>query len=645
MADLDVKSVIRVSADTSNASRGMKELANTIASAGDKADKAGFSITGMIKSVATGLGTFNQAFEGVNKIFDTLNKGLDTAINQQRMANLEKMLPVGTVDKFREATDKMIGRQDVLRLSVKGLTGDFKLSNEEMETVLKTSVALSQKTGEHADVIADKLLDALAKGVNKLDDYGISLDKTGDRQYDVNAAMSKFKDIIAENPVDEQTKSLMQMKDAIQELTAAMADMIAQLAKWGASAFRYGREFINYSRDLLGDTDTSGTAFEKQAAREANRNSMYGYRAAQGLLARARGYYAEGQRRDQTPYFQGLSDEDYANSFGLSTDGTLVDRYGTVGHKYEARKDTTDYATVYQLEHKYDYLRGGSIQGPLGIDQGQGVGQVRPLDVVIMGIGKQGSFTLLDRAGIAARGDLLSGDDTGALLGYGSRSGLGRLRQGGTSFQGGAGGDILNSQRQGTFAGYDPNDPTGSLSGAITKQNRWAGGAFDAGMAGALAGVEAMVNGQRSVGRAVAAASAQALRAKAIEWGVFAVGELAWGISDAAHLAPTAAAHFAAAAKFGAAATAAGLGAAALGALASSGGGGGGGGSGISAGGGYASPAGSGQAYGGGGQTVVINMGDGFYGDSEKTAKAVAQAVRQASRQGQRTQFSSTFSG
>lgn len=649
MADNDIKAIIRVQADTSNATKGMKELAGAIASAGDKAEKSGVSIVGMVKSAAAGFGTFNQAIEGVNKVFDFMNKSIDTAINSTRQQNLEKMLPVGTVDKFREATDKMIGRQDVLRLSVKGLTGDFKLSNAEMQTVLQTSVALSQKTGEHADVIADKLLDALAKGVNKLDDFGISLEKTNDRQFDVNAAMSKFKDIIAENPVDEQTKSLMQMKDAIAELTAAMSAMITQMAKWAASAFRYGREFSNYVGDLfapdIDDPETFGTAFDKQNTRNKRRDSMFGYRAGERLIGRAKAMYAEGQKRDQSGYWQGMSEEDYAAQFGVEGWGQDTDWGDTKLGKWSTkqklgRKGTpTDYALAYQQQHKWDYLAGGSISGRLGVDQDQGVGQVRPLDVVIMGIGKEGSFTLLDRAGIESQGNLLSGDQAGALAGRGSR-GLASLRYGGESFHGGAMGASLIGQSTG---GYDPNDPTGSLSASITKKNFAAGGAFDAGMAGAIAGMDAMITGQQAVGKAIANASAQALKAKAVEWGVFALGELAWGIADSAMLLPTAAGHFAAAAKFGAAAAAAGLGAAALGALAG-GGGGQSGASGVSAGGGYASGPG-GSAARSGGDTYVINMGDGFYGDSEKTAKAVAQAVRQATRQGQRQLYSSNFSG
>lgn len=653
MADNDIKAIIRVQADTSNATKGMKDLAGAIASAGDKAEKSGISIVGMVKSAAAGFGTFNQAIEGVNKVFDFLNKSLDTAINTTRQQNLEKMLPVGTVDKFRDATDKMIGRQDVLRLSVKGLTGDFKLSNAEMQTVLQTSVALSQKTGEHADVIADKLLDALAKGVNKLDDFGISLEKTNDRQFDVNAAMSKFKDIIAENPVDEQTKSLMAMKDAIAELTAAMSTMITEMAKWAASAFRYAREFSNYVGDLfapdIGDPETYGTAFDKQNKRNARRDSMFGYRAGEQLIARAQGMYAEGQKRDQSGYWNGMSEEDYAAQFGVQGWGQDTEWGDTKLGKWSTKQKLgrkggpgPDGALLYQQQHKWDYLAGGTYQGSIGGDQGYGVGQVGALNVVIMGIGAPGKgLTFLDRDAIGSTGNLLSHSEYAGLASRGGR-GLERLRGEGETFRGGAFGGSLASA---AMSGYDHDDPSGSLSASINKQHGFAaGGAFDAGMAGAVAGMEAMINGQRAVGKAIASASAQALKAKAVEWGVFALGELAWGIADSAMLLPTAAGHFAAAAKFGAAAAAAGLGAAALGALAGGGGGGGGGSSGLSAGGGYASGTG-GHAARSAGDTYIINMGDGFYGDEEKTSKAVAQAVRQATRTGQRQLYSSSFSG
>jgi hypothetical protein len=650
MADDNVKVVITVDGNTADAVRAMGKLQTALDDTGKKAEKTGLSITGMIKGAASGFATFNQAAEGVGKVFDFLGKSIDTAIDQQRQANLEKLLPTGSVDRFREATDKMISRQDVLRLSVKGLTGDFKINNEQMQTVLQTAVALSQKTGESADVIGDKLLDALAKGVNKLDDFGINLEKTGDRQADVNAAMSKFKDIIAENPVDEQTKSLMEMKDAINELTVALSGLIAEFAKGAAAAYRYSREGANYLGDIYDrfaegsyvgkGYDVTSNAVERMTAKQKNREGIFGYTAGVNAIKGLKGTYAEGKKRDQSDYFQGLSEEDYATSLGFQTEGNLVDKYGTVGHKYEAKKDNYNYALGAELERRRNRIPGGrSYEGDLmgGAGAGDTIGTVNPLAVVIMGVGAKGrGLDMFSSAGLATLGDVVTRDQYAGLARKGSTGWRSQLGQAGTGFQAGSGESAaLAGQGMG---GYNPSDPVGSFSGAMHKKyGEIGGGAADAGMAGMLAGVEAMITGQQAVGKAIASASATALKAKAVEWGAFAVGELAWGLADLAFGSPTSAMHFASAAKFGAAAAAAGIGAAAIGSLA--GGGGGGGGAHGAAGGGYASPTGARTGGPASSDTIVINMGDGFYGE------AVAQGVRAGKRRGARDDYSATYSG
>jgi hypothetical protein len=658
MADTTVKAVIEVQAKTDQASRAMKELGNAIAETGAKSRSTGQSIVDFGKGVVDGLGKFNQAFEGAKKIYEGLNKAMDIALDQQRQVQMEKLLPAGTVDKYRQSVENLITRQDVLRLSVKGLTGDFKLTNSQMETVLKTSIALQQKGFGPAAENAEKLLDALAKGVNKLDDFGINLEKTNDRQADVNAAMAKFRDIIAENPVDAQTKSLMQMKDAIHELTVALSELIAAMARWGANAFRYTREGVNYARDIydrwFGDQFEDNpefkpgmTAIERMQARQDRRDTLFGYRAGQQLLGRARGAIKTG-REDQA-YWQGLSEEEYARTYGIETgEGfrNLVDRYGTIGHKAK-KGGTTDYAYLAEASRRDPLYRArfnAGYEGDLGGYASSGVGGVNPLAVVVMGIGAPGKgLNVFEMAAVGAKGDLLTRQQYEALATRGA-TGLNQLRYGGQSFgPGSAESEALLGQSRG---GYDPSNPLASFSAmAGEKVGFGAQGAFDAGTAGMLAGIDALVSGQEAVGKSIAKASATALKAKAVEWGAFAIGELAWGIAESAVFSPTAAGHFAAAAKFGVAAAAAGLGASALGSLAGGGGGGGAGNYGA-AGGGYASPTGGGPSKGGGGDTFVINLGDGFYGDHAALADAVANGVRQGKRRGARSDdYSVNYSG
>src|SRR6266545_1985912 len=215
MADIAATAKFIINADTAPAVHQLQKVVDANKKVADSAEKSGGSISNFIKSAVEGFGKFNLALGGVQQAFGLLNGAVDTAISASRREAMEKMLPAGSVDRFRDATDKLISRQDVLRASVKGMSGDFKLTEGEMQKVLQASVALEQKGFGPAADIADKLVDALAKGVNKLDDFGINLEKTKDHQTDVNAAMSKFDALIRETPVDEQTASLTRLKDSL----------------------------------------------------------------------------------------------------------------------------------------------------------------------------------------------------------------------------------------------------------------------------------------------------------------------------------------------------------------------------------------------------------------------------------------------
>jgi hypothetical protein len=588
VADTTAKSVIDVQANTDGAVRGFQRLADAIGEMGEKIAGSNITIEGMFNKVRDGVEKFQGGLGQVQQAIQMLNGAVDTAMAQQRLDNMEKLLPEGSVNKFREAIDNLISRNEVLRLSVKGMTGDFKITDDQMQVVLKTSIALSQKTGEQADVIADKLLDALAKGVNKLDDYGISLDKTKNQQNDVNSAMDKFQEIIKDNPVDEQTKSLGELKDNLLQIAQAINTVVAEAAKgiaWIASEWaEYGPKF--------GMTPGERKAIEDKA------------RADMDLTLR-RGRIAAGSGPDMDR--EDLGRERMIDGMPISKwrDKVMAD----YDRQYGGKDDT-------QAFKAQKFTQGG-------------------VPVYVVNAAEVGEHTAYGRDNVTSL----------RYTAFGAASPDATLTQRPRFIQGSAfTGERFEDNHyeyQGSGAYYDPSNASGSFGDAMHAKGQFTGGAYDVAAQGAMAGVEALITGQKAIGRAIIESSQAALRAKAIEWGAFALGELAWAIADPVG----AAGHLAAAAKFGAAAAAAGLGAAALGALAG-GGGGGGGSSGVTAaGGGYASSGGSGSYSSGNGGTVIVNIGEGFYGDSEKVADAVGRAVRQAQRQGQRSGYSSTFSG
>lgn len=231
----DQNLVFRTTADSSAALREMQALKRSVDAAGTSWTNWASRGSSAIDTMATGLAKFNLAVGGVQTALMLVSKAWDSALGASRSAAMEKMLPAGALDRVTAAAEGLVTQSDILRLSVRGMTGDFKLTTDQMEVVIKTSLALSQRTGESATVIAERLQDALVKGVQKLDDYGIELEKTGNRANDVASAMEKFKGIVAETNIDPTTRSLQEaqvaLKDLAAVLTITIGTAIAELAK------------------------------------------------------------------------------------------------------------------------------------------------------------------------------------------------------------------------------------------------------------------------------------------------------------------------------------------------------------------------------------------------------------------------------
>lgn len=590
MADIAATAKIIINADTAPAVHQLTKVVEANKKIGESAEKSGGAISKFIGGAVEGFGKFNLALGGVKSAFDLLNGAIDTAIDVGRREQMEKSLAPGVLDRFREATDKLISRQDVMRLTLKGMTGDFKLSRDEMQTTLQAAVALEQKGFGPAAEIADKLVDALAKGVNKLDDFGINLEKTGNHQKDVNAAMDKFHDLIRENPVNEETKSLVQLKDSLLEIGNAIAVVVAQAAKaitWIAS------EWKEYAPDLTGGTaDNERQAVRVRAAEEAEqryRNMMI----RNGLSTR-------------------LSTEELGRTSWQKRETERVMR------EYEEKYGNVDYEAEAKGASKEAYRRpkGPAPTGPGGMRGGV--------------IGSEGFRYATDTVGTKSTLDLTPPEMPGRFAAS-------------SQFL-----DESGNERKSTGRVYTELDTSAmdavNFMKQLTDQTTMLGGAWGVFQGAFGSAVSAAIDGSESIGKAFAKASAAGLKSLAVEYAVRALGEGAFALSSLAFGdGKGAATHGLAALKFAAAAAAAGVGSHVLGSLAGGGGGGANAGAGA-AGGGYAS-AGARGGGGGGGDTIIVNLGDGFYGNRQETADAVARGVRQATRQGSRQKFSASYSG
>jgi hypothetical protein len=208
--------------------------------------------------------------------------------------------------------------------------------------------------------------------------------------------------------------------------------------------------------------------------------------------------------------------------------------------------------------------------------------------------------------------------------------------------------EAMQNRRGDLYANRSFDTGAGEKQDAFGSASAQAAGAAYATLAGGItAAVDAAITGSDSIGKAAAKASAQILKSLAVEAtgravyeGALAIGSLAMGDPKGAAL------HGLAAAKFAAAAAGLGVLSAGLNAAASGGGASAGGAS-AAPGGGFASGRGS-SSGGEGGQTIIVQFGDGFVGDHDKVVDFIARAVRTSERSGRSrpaSSFSSGFSG
>lgn len=611
---------VKGSADFSQARAEVQGFKAAIDAVGQASTKMGVSVRDAVDWAGEALGKFNLAIGGVEKAFGLLKSGMAAAEEINQLERLERSLPIGAVDRLAAASEGLVSRQQTLRVSVRGMTGDFKLTEDQMGRVLHAAEAMAVRGFGTADEMATKLLESTVKFEQEgLAQLGIQFVKTGDRIADVNTLLGKYDEIVAETgPTDERTRHLAELNRAMEDLARWIKEVVAAAVNGIADMMHTGREGWNYLKNnwenageytsfevtarrkerLLHPTENGQDPAFTMAMQDAN-NIGTRYQQKAEFDARAK----EARRlRERTTYdpgdWAGYTDEEYAAQFGLQgAPGNLVDRYGTIGHAYKAGPD-----------------RAYSIPGG---DVGEHTSYGRD---------NVASLALRTSAAADAGGFGLQGGLRGS--GFAARPGMDTSEQGSYS-----------------YSGVNDNGDD-SVQAALKNTSSAAGAAYASLSAGMAAAVDAAISGNESIGRAAAKGSAAVLKALAIE----AIGKAGWYAAEALGYAISgnaakATAALAAAGTYAAKAAALGGLAAGLGALAGGGGGSSGDTSGASstAGGGFARPSSAGGQ--GGGETIVINIHSPVMGTPAQVAQQVHGAVRQAKRQGAREDYTTYIEG
>lgn len=583
MAEAEATALFKIKADASQAVKETIRLAEAQKKLAYEVEKSAGGWQKTIDGLAIVFAKFNLAMGGVQTAFGLFKQALDVTDEINNLHRLEKALPTGALNRLMDAQEGMISQTKVLQLATKGMTGDFKLTEEQMGKVLRAAVAYEQQGLMPADEAAEKLLDSTQRLKEKgLAELGIEFDKTGNRIRDTEQIMEKLDERIENaGPIDARAAALDDLGDKFEELGLAIKETIAMAVNGVASLVASIGKLDEATNGALGDIwdfakkagRLGGSAMEQDVSHLFTSGSLSGSRWGRRL--------------------QGMMEPTVSFPGRGTPMGPAMERDDLMNAEEERRKA--------REEERRRAITGVNYRG-------YAVGE-REVE----------AFSPVGEGGFG--GAIPTEAELSSLEGVG--------------------------QGYGPNESFAVSDKLSALKNQLGDTNTAAGASFATLSAGITAAVDAAISGSDSIGKAAAKASAAVLKSLAIEStgravyeGALALGSLAIGDAKGAGLHGLAAAKFAlAAATTGA--LAAGLGAAAGG----SGSGAGAGASAGAPGGGFASGGARGGGSGGG-DTVIVNIGGGFVsGDPNKIAEAVANAVRQAKRKGARESFATNFSG
>lgn len=598
MADSSLSAIIRVTADASRAISEFKKLTTEE----KKAKEGAEAVADAMSKINLGIGT---VLAGAQLLKQALS--LNTEVSQMRA--FEAALPIGTMERLRQVTGGTVSNTKLLGLAVKGMTGDFKLSADEMGIVIRSAQTLEQRGRGAADAIAEDLLNALIKGGKGLDDLGIEFEKTGNRAKDAQVIIGKLSEIAV--PIDATVSSAKRAEAALDNFFLSIKQG-AGYAVMGlvqiADTVRWIDQKIGETIGLYGSADAVRAyqahlmlfdRIDKQTLQAETEREGEGIRRVQSSPKEA-GYVSDLQRAYAERAFQNRQSKERAEIdklLGFGRDGRSTSKV------FQQMRQELDFGLNALAEQAHR----GVMQGLRLVDQGLDEAHRIYLERMSRRI-EAGRL----RNDVESAGGVMD-PLTGLVSRPGTSAGTADAYARGSSIDAQDAADRMNKLRDSI---YD----TSQVSGMAMQ-----------GFAGSLAaGVDAAITGQESVGKAFKKAAADAMRAIAAQSIVQAAYEAAMALGSLAiGNGAAAATHGAAAAKFAATAALAGAMSSSIGSGSGTPSGGGGGGYGSAGGGVVRAPRAEGT-----GSTIVVNITGGYYSDANELGKTIVRHVEAAERSG-----------
>lgn len=501
---------------------------------------------------------------GIGAAVAAYRVGTSAADEYFKVTQLRSATAGTNVERLKSAVQGLVSETELLRFTQNATTGDFKLSQAQMERVLRGTVALAAKGHDLTEVL-ERTGQAVREGnVEPLKEYGMVL------RTDVNDTMEGSLEIVRAfgnewektgGKVDIAGKSMRQaqveMNDVLTELKVRVGELVAALAP----AIKLLSEAVGGLTIVMGavfDTRGGKTIADQQAGA-----------ALAGMLSDAK---SNNSLADRVGAVSGA--EALAAWLASPTLGT-----GGGGGGFRG-----PYSGGYRAPYQEFWQDGGFVTGLSRPDAGgRGRGQRAAgmsnaqLDLFFEDVEGDASVSALLRRQREQQEAFSRRSRINAAQGVGHELGpaFGQQAEMAGDYADAVARSIELTERfRAVGEGLDRRKSvfaqifgTPAEIESITTAIQIAGGAFDTFAQSAGAGIDALITGSESFGGAIKHALAEGLRGLAVDMGIQALRHGAYALGSLAFLdGRGAAAHGLAAAQFGAASAAAGWAANELGA-------------------------------------------------------------------------------
>jgi hypothetical protein len=391
------KLILQVQADTKSAIKGLAEVRQGIADmVSGQAGAGGKIFDGTLKAF-DGL---KDALGKVLPVADAVITAAQTAVELGQFAGERDILRSQVSERqlagLRAATRGLVDDMTLMKAAAAGMTGDFALTQQQMENVAAAAVVLHNKGLGPVPAIVQDLTNALRQGeAEGLKKYGISVGETGDKMQKLARAHGALAVMATEANGDMTDSSaalqtvMVDLKNAFDEVKGALGTLV----NWLAEGYVAVKNFAGGATDLIAKLAPAGlglsglaSAFEKiPPASEAfiagwNKSidpmaTVNGLARALGgnLLALGRAAKSAGDSvsNDWAAHLAGQqikkAGEDFAKALWDPIDGIMPKRQRAIER---AKEQQAEWEKQWEQEQRMWEARAKFLQGQAQVEEG-----------------------------------------------------------------------------------------------------------------------------------------------------------------------------------------------------------------------------------------------------------------------------------